>query len=328
MIGGGGFGTVYLIDNKTVMKAIYEESCKDAELEFLKQEKIYNSFVKLKKIHSDDSLVNLVQQYVVVSKPIEYSNKSIKIDGINYSCSIKMSKLNGIPLNILQDIDSELIQNIDKDFANEKGQNFQLMTHLTFEGIFNGVIGIDVDNKIGNDNPPRGYYITENSKTLTNLRKIGLALSNKKIKRIIGFIYGWIYYSSKIIPVDIEIALGMKNKEFVINVLDFGMVFDLENLNNNKAIPRTEEIFNILNKNISDDKKQDLLLRKLKYDVSLDMYGDLESDKDVIHGFDKAYNTYVKSVDTCKRISELTGEKCKRSPQDKSKYCWQHSPNK
>jgi len=296
IIAGGGFGNIYQIDDNTVIKAIHTEtSCAEAKREFLKQQKIYDSFQKLKHINfsggktAKSRLLKLVQKYIVVSRPISFIRMPVTLDNINYSCAFTMTKLNGIPLSILSRLDDKLLSEFDNEYFNAVGKDFQLLGHLSFNTTITGVVGIDVDQKISEHNPARGYFIAEDSKILKNLRRNhDLKLSDDDIKQIIGFVYGFIFSDAHIVPLDIEIALGITKRNFVINVLDFGMTFDMIDMDNNTKSSTTEPYFEINESNVSSHDKYENYLNKMFDNISIDLYGDITDDAYVKAGFDEA----------------------------------------
>jgi hypothetical protein len=87
-----------------------------------------------------------------------------------------------------------------------------------------------------------------------------------KLREIIGFIYGWIFYACHLIPLDIEITLGLSLEgEFVINVFDFG-------------------------KTIKCDRLGDItvLCEKMLREISDDEYIDILGDSCAMKGFETA----------------------------------------
>lgn len=314
---GGGFGTVYLLNDGSVIKAIYgKESCQEAQIEYGKQLRIYNSFKELKKNnkYSSSRIINLVNEYVKISKPYNFMDKSTKINDTTYSCTIRMSRLNGISLKNFSKLDSNIINRFSKEFLESRGLDFEIMGHLALNSDISGVYGITYTNKlISNKNPPRGFFITENSGLLDKLRKtFKLQLSNNEIKEIIGFIYGYIMFNTNIIPIDIEITLGLYNNKFKINVLDFGMCFNLDNINDNPILPRTVTFFDILNNNkLSSIEKYNKIIEQGKDDISIDLYGDVNTDEYNIIGFNEAYNlskNKIKSIDYSSYVMNI--KKC------------------
>lgn len=293
VIGAGGFGTVYLLKNGLVLKGIRDKkSCGEAKIEFDKQKKIYDSFEKLKKIDIDDDFINLVKKNIVISKPIDSCQNNLTINNDTYSCYILMSKLNGIPIKIYNKLDRESLNKFDKNYLDGKGEKFEIMTQLTFNlETSSGFYGIEyTKTKINNKNPPRGYFITENSDFLNKLRNdYNFKLSDEQLQKIIGFIYGWIFYDTQIVPIDIEIALGLYDNEFKINILDFGLTFDINNYKIENHI-RHSSYKNIMNSSISHNEKMKKIIDETRSDISMDIYGDLDNEE-MNSGF-----TYAKKI--------------------------------
>ena len=303
-IGAGGFGTIFqLSSNKEeVIKAIYSrESCHEAQIEYMKQQRIYNSFKRLKENKGEEErqspIIKMVNKLVKISKPISYMDRKAVINNRIFACTITMTKLNGIPLRDMINIDKNVLNRFDKEFIEERTLDFEIMAHLALNSDIGGVYGITFGNKalVSDKNPPRGYFITEESGLLDNIREMyNVDLTDSDFKQIIGFIYGRIMFDTNIIPIDIEIALGLygKNKNKIkINVLDFGMTFDLENIRDNKVLPRTSLFFDIINdESLSPNEKSKEILEKGKEDISIDLYCDVLNDNDNIIGFNEAYN--------------------------------------
>lgn len=128
-------------------------------------------------------------------------------------------------------------------------------------------------------NPPRGYFITENSDFLDKLRRdYNFKLSNDQLQKIMGFIYGWIFYNAQIVSTDIEITLGIYDGQFKINILDFGLVFDINNYNIENHVKH--DIFKkIMDSHLSPTEKMEKIENETKDEISMDIYGDLDNDE-------------------------------------------------
>lgn len=256
VLGSGNFGIVYLLNDGTALKALKNfNSCEDAAIELAKQRKIHDNYRQLLSIDSNNKTFNLFKKYVKISQPIESYNNQIQIKDETYACYYTMSLLNGIKMGTFKMIMGEhsdrLIKNIDPKsiFYSDKTN---VMIHLALndddESKFVGTYSSNVSDK----DPLRGYFLTTNDKNNTlkhiydylKAKNMGYSLeifeddtfnfdnSLRKIKNLIGFIYGWLYFGVKILPIDIEISLGlnMENKDMYtieINVLDFGLTVDI-----------------------------------------------------------------------------------------------------
>lgn len=288
LIGAGGFGKVFLIDEDTVVKAIYtSDACSEAYIEFKKQQKIYNTFERLGRIKTENPLVKKVQKLVKVARPISYSDSGSVINLSKFACTITMSRLRGLPLNLLRDGDRAIDARIKPDYLAKNGNNLELMGHIALNSEIGGIYGINYTVKqIGDNNPPRGYFITESSSVFGFLKMSHNIPSIGELNEIMGFIYGWILFSTNIIPIDIEIAFGLYDDEILINVLDFGMTFDLDDIENNKKLPRSSLIFDILErKDLDKDERYKLIIEAAVNDISIDLYSDVVDNKESRHGF-------------------------------------------
>jgi hypothetical protein len=242
VIGAGGYGKVYRLkggDGTTVLKAIYKaQSCRDAHHEFQKQRKAYESLMRQKQ-----------SRLIRVAEPLRFSEKPFVLNGIRFSCSLTMRLLHGLPLRMFLEYDRAHIESrFDPHYLATLDVNqFQLQAHLAFNSDIGGVYGRCYScGRISEENPPRGYFITPGSGFLQFLRdRYGLTLSDETLKETIGFIYGRLFYDAQLAPVDIEITLGYNAtlKQFEVNVLDFGMTYDLVEQENNVPDLATEPFY-------------------------------------------------------------------------------------
>lgn len=292
LLGAGGYGVVYLNHDGTVTKGIYSsKACDEAFLELDKQRIAYRVFEALKQTNIPDRIYNLVKDNVIIAKPGASCQRPIIIEGREFACYFTMERLRGVSLKMLKTIDPNSWDNLSPEFLEKRGENFEVMVHLSFNSELNGKIyGIKyTKNLISESNPPRGYFINEEAPLLEKMRQIyGLKLSDREIKEIIGFVYGILFFYGKLIPIDIEIALGYYDGKFKINVLDFGMTIDMSDLKNIPIGPSTREIITILHSDLSPEEKQKELERKVKYSLSVDLYCDVDDDTDCFRGWETA----------------------------------------
>jgi hypothetical protein len=166
VLGGGGFGKIYILDNNTVLKAIHgQDNCNHAQLEFIKQKKIYDSFIRLKSIKSNDEIVQIIQKSVHIARPQVFNLYPIKVNGTKYACMLTMDRLYGLPLNFYLDMHPKMHKEFKSlDFENVQG-------HLALSGQFSsyGFYPVNVNKLISSDNPLRGYFITETDSLLTQI---------------------------------------------------------------------------------------------------------------------------------------------------------------
>ncbi|HSW76805.1 MAG TPA: hypothetical protein VLG50_07155 [Candidatus Saccharimonadales bacterium] len=281
-IGAGGFGTIFMSSQRTVIKALYNKNnCDNAETEFNKQIKVYNTFESIKHIQFDNPLIDDAKNIIKVSKPINYDNRSIMINNNQYACYFSMDYLYGLPLWMYKDIVPQALKKLNADF--------EIMLHLSFNSHlkedFYGAKPSSVF--IDEHNPPRGYFINENSEFLKKLQKYyKFPYNNNQLRFIIGFIYGVLFFHANLIPFDIEITLGYHNAQFYINIVDFGLVIDLDDLEHAPKHFYTEDVKNIINNN---ESLEEYILNQL----SLDMYCDISNDNHCLQGWNIAKNVFL-----------------------------------
>jgi hypothetical protein len=92
-----------------------------------------------------------------------------------------------------------------------------------------------------------------------------------------------LYFKARIIPIDVEIALGYYENRFDINVLDFGLTIDLDDIDNTPRILKTVEIMQIIE---SGDMQK--LEKEILYQLSIDVYCDVSEDDYCFSGWDTA----------------------------------------
>lgn len=230
LIGAGGFGEVYegSIERNTVIKAIREPaSCDEAAYEANLQRQVYSLFHQRAPVDS-----------VRVARVYEHREESIIINDKYYACWFEMERLYGVPIALLERLDPRIKKMIDPSYRKQLGDNYGVMVQLSFAlatGGESGLIGRRYQGKmISEKNPLRGYFLANGDWGL--LQRIRETVdpslpSVAELKRLIGFIYGAIYFGLRIIPRDIEIALGLDpvTGQHVINVLDFGMMVSVDN---------------------------------------------------------------------------------------------------
>ena len=278
LIGAGGFAYIYGLKNGNVVKAIIsKDACEDAFLEMNKQAKVYNAWNNLMNTFTEDPIINRTKTWVKIPKPIASCNKELIVDDKNFSCYFLMEKLSGMTLSTLQGLNPNVINDLKPDF---KPNDLMLQLSLNSE-LPEKIYGVNYSKKlVGYNNPPRGYFINDTSNTL---QKLGI--DTVQMKEIMGFVYGYLFYAANLVPIDIEFALGRYAGKYYLNVLDFGMTVDLDNMNNNTPMPRTYQFLQTVNK---DEHKTVHLEKLIIEDISTDLYCDLEDDISCRRGWDTA----------------------------------------
>lgn len=301
LIGSGGFGRVFQTRDGNVIKAIMDKkACDEASLEMGKQLKIFNAFENLNNMNlnniknpEDKIIIQLVQKYVKVSKPLQSCNDSFKIGNDRYSCFIMMTKLNGISINLYKELGIST-NKIDPDYLESLSKNNQeIMLQLSLNlDLTSNFYGVEYSKQFLSDrNPPRGYFTNDDGEIIRKLNQdYNLLLSISTIKIIIGFIYGFIFYYARIVPTDIEITLGYNNTSgnFEINVLDFGMTIDLNDIDNTPILPRNKNIIDIFNSSLTNIEKFNKLEKETKLDIGIDLYCDVNTDLNCNKGWEIA----------------------------------------
>jgi hypothetical protein len=245
-------------------------------------------------------VVQFIRPYVRVSEPLSFADAPQQIQQYHYRCSVTMRKLNGIPLAIYEEWDTAQVKSrFDDLFLRQIDHDqFEVMTHLAFNGVIQGFFGRTYSAaQLGYDNPPRGYFTTKGAGFLSFLReKYGLALSDTELESMIGFIYGWIYYACDIVPIDIEITLGLNRESglFEVNVLDFGMTFDKRAPpERNHYAYNTSMLFDIAaSTHFNTKQREKAYLKRTIKDLQTNLYGTLT-------GNSRRYFDYAKGLKPC-----------------------------
>lgn len=244
LIGGGVHGRVYTPSHCAghVVKLLGSRSSHD---EFGKQSRVYESFSLLHSMMCGDRILDLVREHVRVAK----------LEPIQNEYSIVMEKLPSLPYHMMKDLVPCECNSIDT------------MLHLSFNNPRETrMIGVDDTQEISHKNPLRGFFPNGHDidEMLVTLQlEHNLLLSSTTLREMIGFVYGWIYHVAKLVPIDIELTLGLcKDGNYCINVLDFGAT----------RIRSEKDVCMSVMQAISDDE-----------------YIDLLGDSDAMRGFKKAF---------------------------------------
>lgn len=307
VIGAGGDAYVFVDPDEpsVVVKAIFKnnDTCTKAGIEYEKQRAIYQCFECLRDCETDDPLVALINQYVRVARPSRFEGGPTVINGVTYHCSIAMSRLHGLPLRLYEEFDPRIVERIDPDY---RGELNQMMAHLAFNSDITGLFGVKQSMaKITRQNPPRGYFSKRETGFFQFLReKHGLPLSDDELEHMVGFIYGWIYFACAIIPLDVEMALGLNPESslFELNVLDFGMAFDKNALEKNTSAFESRRFFSVYgDKTLTSEAREEELTQRVIEDTGLDLYASLDEGSESLQGFVVARN--LNPCAQCKRLT-------------------------
>jgi len=293
IIGAGGFGQIFEVNEDKVIKAIHNKNiCGDSSLEFNKQKKAYIAFQKIKNVNFNDCLLDEFKDKIMVSKPINYGSDEIKINNSTYACHFTMTRLRGIPIKIYEELLPGSTDVISDDFDD----NFEIMCHLSLNTeLKEKFYGTNYSKtSISIKNPPRGFFINDKTIFLSRLlqkfnkpKKHCKLPTDNDFKILIGFIYGVLYFGARLLPIDVEITFGDYNGVLMLNVLDFGLTIDLDDLDN---APKTSNNSLLLNLAHGDNTEE--LEIELMSTLSLDLYCDTELNKDCIDGWEIAKSLY------------------------------------
>lgn len=283
VLGAGGHGTVYLLPNGNAVKGLYSRTaCSEASVEFAKQKRIYDCFERLACCRHQIPFIDHLLTYLRIAKPISYSDEPSLFDHSHYACSLTMQRLHGLPLSFYLEHRRAYVESRFEPSYLQNNQNLEMMAHLALNSEVAGVYGVTFSkSRISKENPPRGYFATETDGLLNFLRtKKGFMLSDEELREMMGFVYGWIYFECRIMPVDIEFALGLNpvTKQFELNVLDFGMTFDKLALEQNPVVPRNEPFFQLYQSEMTEEEREERLLERTLQDIDLDLYVSMEED--------------------------------------------------
>ena len=163
VLGAGGYGTVYLLASGDVLKAIYTtNACDEAQIEFGKQARIHDAFARLLAqdcAHDAETrdTVALLRRHLRVARPLSFGDAPLALAGVDYACSLTMSRLNAVPLAYFEGAQAEyLARRLDPAFVRAARGGLALMGHLALNSEISGLYGIRYSAAvIGAANPPR-----------------------------------------------------------------------------------------------------------------------------------------------------------------------------
>lgn len=294
LIGGGEHSTLFRLENGHILKAITKlESCNQAGKEFTKQRRIYDCFNRLaSRDHGKHRLLNQIKEYVIISEPMTHQNEPIVINNKQYACSLEMSALKGLPMEMIQSVDNKLDRYYTATYWNQtKLNNDEIMLHLSFNNHEKSrLFGVNINELVSENNPSRGYFFNRHDaeEWIESLRMdYNFPLHINDLEEMVGFIYGWIFYACQIIPLDVEMTLGFYDGKFKLNVLDFDRTFDMRELSNNTKNMDNEIYYQFL-----DEKEK--LFQRIKQAINHDEYIDLDRDRVGLRGFNTAKDEYTR----------------------------------
>lgn len=295
-VGIGGSGRVFKIDEDTVIKAmISEKLCADSQRELELQYRVWDSFRSISEslaLATEPQalgILRLIRDYVKVSKPIESCQSEVKINGASYDCSFTMERLRGVPLKDFIEIFENYetngsVFNLSDDYLETVGLDAEYMLHLSFNfesraKFYAGNYGRKI---IKPGEALRGFFISQDEQSVLEalMAKYKSQLTVQDLQIMIGFIYGWVYYVSGLVPKDIEITVGISNNDLVVNVLDFGMTIDLDNMANMERTLGNIDYEQIMNRTEPGESRDIEIHEKVIQDISVDLYACLDDPEE------------------------------------------------
>lgn len=232
--------------------------------------KIFDSFNKLKNIKGD-KFIDLINEFVTVSRPIDYYAKPIRINEKKYRSYLRMGSVNGIPISVYEKFDKNEVTNSFDEGYLKNIDNFDVMAffQLNYDS-GQRFLRINMEKKMNYGNDVMGYNVS--IPFLDFLRKeYGFKLSLEEINQIIGFIYGWIYFDAGYVADEIVISLGYleKHKLFKINVLNFEGVDSRFGIDTKELISIAEPRYNQEKEFIFGLQRAEQLAKEMKAKVNI-----------------------------------------------------------
>jgi hypothetical protein len=224
ILGSGGFGLIYKHNTKAIVsKFIYSKSsCLKGKEEYEIFSHIYNTFMDVSMGMKSKCLI---PKQIYIPKPIKFSNKTIKKDNNEFSCSFTMEQI--LPIEPYNEMIHIILKQDYARFTGKLvGRNYMYPINKT-------------------TNPSRGYFasskdiqkiLNDNKKFLGDMTSINVIAYN------LGYIYSFLIGVCKIFPRDIEYLLAVKNNIISIIVLDFGMCEMIENETDDEIVDKIVDI--------------------------------------------------------------------------------------
>ena len=217
VIGKGLYGTVHHLcaddsDNSCIVVKGITKDCHHTAREYRFQKAIYVAFQELRRSQIESRLLRNVQRYIRISKPLFLCGSPLYLDEQRFECGFGMTRLHGVALRTLDCV-------VTPDFVPSTVQ-----AHLAFNTHEYGLKGADITKKVSESNMVRGYYMSTADDCLSRMFPSDITIDD--LKNIMRFVLLYIVYSCDLYPKDVEFSVGYDPTvhEYVINVLDFGMV--------------------------------------------------------------------------------------------------------
>jgi hypothetical protein len=263
-IGSGGFGLVARErGGDTVIKFFYKEgACLSAGEESALHRVVY---AKISEI--DEKNPDLM---VYTSKPIAFRNDNLTFNEQYFRCAYTMTYIPSV-------LDYKQLVHIilKEDYSDNVNQ----------------IIGRNYGEPVSDKNPSRGFFATGSYIEKNILRKLPNKVKGpiKTINDVafrMGVLCGTCIFGAKLIPIDAEYVLSVKDERLHVVVLDFGMF-------------QSMELKNFINAN-----QRKKILEKYIHDIkginNIDLYFPYEEDplfKEWIHGMRLSYDFFGSQID-------------------------------
>lgn len=208
IIGSGGFGLVVKHKSEpNVIKLLYDTAaCDESKKEYGIHKEIYDAITLYLK-EGKNKQIN-------TSNPIDFQSFSKKMSafGKQFSCSYRMT----------------LIENLDKVLNNDNGLYHIILKEEEYNSRFNKKVGRVYSEPVSEENPTRGYFITESKIKEVILDNLSSSIKGdittvNDIAHRMGLLYALLIFLAEYIPKDAEYVLSKCDEKMCVTVLDFGM---------------------------------------------------------------------------------------------------------
>jgi len=215
IIGSGGFGKIIFdISNNTIYKFIYNiTKCNIGFSEFTILKKCYEQLEFLKTHISNKYVDN-----IFIPKTYKFIACPINIFDNIFSCALHMDYISGIPIEYINDPELSILPLPLKKIL--------ILPLHTSKNI--NIISLQNDNEPYSLNNPIRYYMM----SVLNISKLPFIsnpsdfISSHYV--FLGIIFAICTFQLKINMIDLEILLGYNNNKLTYNLLDFGLVSDIQ----------------------------------------------------------------------------------------------------
>lgn len=233
VLGEGGFGIVYDLNDGTVIKAIkIATDCDEAQHEFKMHFLIKKTLDLFFNKYGHLEPIKQLEKLLFVPKPLLFCEDSMKIGNRSFSCFYCMEKAWGLPLNVFQAaIPEETMTTLGKDVILYLKQH-KVPIHLHVLGMYvepeQGITTFQMVDEKSTSNTLRGYMASRDDNPVLKYlaTNMGLYYTGRDVVRFLGMVHAILYYMAGILLNDVEFTVGYNpmQRQFVLNMLDFGLV--------------------------------------------------------------------------------------------------------